>query len=177
MLPPTHIAFTYVAARGVLGSSIDRLSLFLLAFFALLPDMVDKPLYYSFGLFNSGRNVLHNIFVPIIVISAYLVARKRDWGKYVLILFIALSTHVLGDLLQSFIKSLYTDFSDIKDWYTFLVFPLRDPQLLPIKFDPIGLAWEAIFTVIVAFIIYRDGAIHRFLGKDGAVAASASGDG
>jgi membrane-bound metal-dependent hydrolase YbcI (DUF457 family) len=157
MYPPTHIAFAYLTAREIVRKPLSGPQLWILAGLSVLPDLSDKAIHYVFGIFNSGRNITHNIFFLLLLIILYLILRHSKFKTAVLLGLIAIGTHQLGDLIQPMIKSLYTSFSDASDWYLYTLFPLYDPFLLPWAIDPIGIAWESLLIAAALFFWVRDG--------------------
>lgn len=155
MYPPTHVAFTYLISRKRLPAPITGTEFWLLAFFSLLPDLVDKTIHYHFGLFASGRNLFHNIFVLIISYGLYRISVR--WKRFFLIVLLALTAHLIGDLIQSLIRWTYTDYSSIPGWYRYMFFPIFDPRLLPIGTNWFGVVWELILIIAVIPIWVRDG--------------------
>ncbi len=157
MYPPTHVAFAYLTGRKTVPKPITGTDVWLLAFFALLPDLGDKIIHYQFGLFTSGRNIFHNIFIILFSFGLYRLLKPGFGRRLALIMFIGLGTHFAGDLIVSLIGWTYKDYSSIPDWYLYMLFPIFDPRLLPIRFDWIGFTWELIFVLVAISIWIRDG--------------------
>ncbi len=157
MYPPTHVAFTYLAGRKFLAAPIRGAEVWALALTTLLPDIIDKTLHYHFGLFASGRNIFHNIFIVLISYGIYRLITIDRWKRRSLIVFLGLATHFIGDIIPALIRWTYTDYSSVGDWYLYILFPLFDPQLLPIHLDWFEVTWELILILIVLRLWIRDG--------------------
>lgn len=73
MWPWGHLAVGYLLYSVWVGRQ-DRLptaiEVALLAFGTLLPDLVDKPLAWTFGLLESGRSLGHSVLVAALVLMA-----------------------------------------------------------------------------------------------------------
>lgn len=157
MYPPSHVALAYLVGRKSIAPPITGGDVWWLAFFSLLPDLIDKIIHYRLGLFVSGRNILHNVFIILISYGLYQLLSQERCKRLALIMFVGLATHFAGDLAQSLIKWTYTDFSSIPDWYLYMFFPIFDPRLLPIRLDWFGISWELVFVIVVIRIWFRDG--------------------
>lgn len=126
-------------------------------FFALLPDLVDKPIHYQWGLFASGRNLFHNCFILMISYGLYRLTKNKRGRHLALIAFLGIFTHFIGDLGASLLECLYKDLSATPDWYRYLLFPFSDPRQPPIAMDWYAFSWELIFNLAVILIWIRDG--------------------
>ena len=156
MYPPTHIAFAYLVGRKFIPHPIKKRHLVFLGFMGVLPDVVDKTLHYQFGLFQSGRNVCHNIFLITSLFLIYSVLDDAKFKFYFKLALTGFATHLVGDYIQSILMGTYTDYSSISDWYLFALFPLYNPKLLPPAYDPIALIWETILIGSILVILIRD---------------------
>lgn len=163
MYPPSHVAFAYLVGRKSVPTPVTGADVWWLTFFALLPDLFDKSIHYYCGFFASGRNIFHNIFIVLISYGIYRLLGRKKWKRPALIAFLGLATHFAGDLLQSLIKWTYTDFSSVPDWYLYMLFPIFDPPLLPIRIDWFGVGWELVFILWVVGLWIRDGGPGLFL--------------
>lgn len=73
-----------------------------LAFGALFPDLVDKPLAWQFGLFETGWGIAHSVFVAVpVAVLAYAVARRRGVGRAGLAFGFGYLLHLPADVLPS----------------------------------------------------------------------------
>lgn len=104
MWPWGHLAFGYVLYSMYTHlwnrkAPSGRLVL-VLAFSTQLPDLVDKPLSWTFGIFPSGYSIAHSIFVAIPVTIALLGATWYINRSGIGIAFgIGYGSHLLSDLL------------------------------------------------------------------------------
>ena len=78
MMPWSHVAVGYVAYSlfvhaGYRDSPSSRETVVVL-FAALLPDLIDKPLAWQFGLLEGGRTLAHSIFLglPLSIVVLFL---------------------------------------------------------------------------------------------------------
>ncbi|ELY41993.1 metal-dependent hydrolase [Natronorubrum tibetense] len=83
MFPWEHLAFAYVLyslfANAVLRRAPTSRETVAVVIGSQLPDLVDKPLAWTFGITETGYSVGHSIFVaPIVCLAVYAVAARRD---------------------------------------------------------------------------------------------------
>lgn len=104
MWPWGHLAVGYVAFSafvrlGLRSRPSDR-SVFALAVATQLPDLVDKPLAWQFGVLSNGIGVAHSLLVGVPVALALGVAlRFKGHPELGAGVAIGYGSHVLGDLL------------------------------------------------------------------------------
>jgi len=132
MRPVEHFAvavipvLVYTVVRHRRLPSGPGLLLVLLA--SQLPDIIDKPLAWTFGIIPSGRMLAHSVViaVPLLVVGSIIAARKGAGRHAVLFSFVYLS-HLAGDFYQLLWKG--------RDAYFFpnLFWPLMEanPDLNP----------------------------------------------
>jgi len=84
MLPWEHAAVAYVLYSGYsrlrYGTSPNGWAVLVVLFASQLPDLIDKPLAWEFGLVPSGRSVAHSIFVGV-PLSAVVFMVARQYGR------------------------------------------------------------------------------------------------
>ena len=161
MQPTTHalIGISLVLAYGLLRyRQLPTWRLLFVALFAsLLPDVVDKPLAWTFGLLPSGRVGLHSlpIAIPIIVV-VLLVALYRDRLAYGLVFAWGYLAHIAADFWR--VLTVGPEYY----YYPNLFWPLlaANPDRTP-SFDQhvptigIDLVVEfAVLAVVVAYIVF-----------------------
>lgn len=165
MYPPAHIAFTYIIGKKFVQRPMKNSDVWLLVFFSIFPDIIDKTLHYKFGLFASGRNICHNIFIVGVLYLAYRLVKQVDLKRLFFIVFLGFITHFFGDIIPSLIRFTYTDYSDIPNWYLYVFFPVFDPKLLAIGVDWIEVFWESLLILAVFWIWIKDGCIGLVMRK------------
>lgn len=104
MWPWGHLAFGYVVyslvSRGWFEEPPRGSGVYVLALSTQLPDLVDKPLSWVFGVFPSGFSVAHSVFVAIPVgIAVAVVARRSDHLATGVAFVVGYWSHLVGDLL------------------------------------------------------------------------------
>ncbi|MDS0280774.1 metal-dependent hydrolase [Haloarcula onubensis] len=63
-----------------------------------LPDLVDKPLAWTFGVLPSGRMFAHSLVISVPVLSVGCVlAVRRGWGRPAVVFTLAYLSHIAGD--------------------------------------------------------------------------------
>jgi len=63
-----------------------------------LPDLVDKPLAWTFGVLPSGRMFAHSLVISVPLLSlACVVAGRRGWGRPAVVFSLAYLSHIAGD--------------------------------------------------------------------------------
>jgi hypothetical protein len=104
MWPWGHLAVGYVAFSafvrlGLRSRPSDR-GVLVLAVATQLPDLVDKPLAWQFGLLNNGVGVAHSLLVGVPAALALGIALGfRGYPELGAGVAIGYGSHVLGDLL------------------------------------------------------------------------------
>ncbi len=69
---------------------------------SLLPDLVDKPLAWQFGVIDSGYAIAHSVFVAVPVsVAVYAVARRRGVGQTGVAFAFGYLLHLVGDVLPA----------------------------------------------------------------------------
>lgn len=109
MWPWEHVIFAYVlyslTCRLVGTRASGRAVIGALVIGAVLPDLVDKPLAWQWGIFETGYAVGHSIFVAVPVsIAALLVARHRNRVRVGIAFAFGYLSHLLGDLIPPFLR-------------------------------------------------------------------------
>lgn len=104
MWPWEHAAFGYLLYSGGLHlwrrSGPGGPAALVLLLSTLLPDVVDKPLSWHFGLFPSGFSVAHSVFVAVPVIAAVVIgARRRGRGELGSAFAVGYASHLVGDVV------------------------------------------------------------------------------
>lgn len=105
MWPWTHLAFGYlshsVATRVTLGRRPTDAPVLIALVASLLPDLVDKPLAWTFGVTTSGFGPAHSILVgfPLVVLVAVFLWWTWRLTEHAIALGAGYSSHLVGDIL------------------------------------------------------------------------------
>jgi len=104
MWPWEHVLFAYVFYSIYIHARRRErppdASVVALAFGAVLPDLVDKPLAWQFGVFEGGYALAHSVFVAVpIVAVVYLFAERRGYGPVGAAYGVGHLLHIAGDVL------------------------------------------------------------------------------
>lgn len=104
MWPWEHAAFGYLLYSGGLHvwrrSGPDGPAALVLLLSTQLPDIVDKPLSWLFGLFPSGFSLAHSVFVAVPLIAAAVIGtRKRGRTELGIAFAVGYGSHLVGDVV------------------------------------------------------------------------------
>jgi len=107
MWPWEHVAFGYLLvslySHVVRGKSPDGRLALAAGLGALFPDLVDKPLSWTFGVFPSGYAVAHSVFVfPTLAVALWLAARRRGAAPLAVGFLVGHASHLVGDVVYPF---------------------------------------------------------------------------
>lgn len=108
MWPWEHLAFGYLLysayAKTRTNERLEGRSVWLLVVFTQLPDLVDKPLAWTFGFVSDGTAICHSIFfvAPVLLVASILASR---WSLTAIVpaITIGWTSHLLGDVLYPFL--------------------------------------------------------------------------
>ena len=108
MWPWEHAAFGYLLVslcwHGWRRESPDGKIALAAGFGAVAPDLVDKPLSWTFGVFPSGYAVAHSAFVfPVFAAALWLGFRRYDAGALAVALLVGYASHLVGDVIYPFL--------------------------------------------------------------------------
>lgn len=106
MWPWGHLAFGYLlyslASRTVLDEPPVGGPTLLLAVATQLPDLVDKPLSWTFKVFETGYGAGHSVFVAVPVVAAVAAfAHRTDHERYGLAFCVGYASHLAADVILS----------------------------------------------------------------------------
>ena len=105
MLPWGHAAVGYLAysaySRVRNGGAVPELAVVALAVGTQLPDLIDKPIAWTFGILPSGRSLGHSVFALAMVGGAVLwLGRRRGAFTAAVGFVIGWGSHILADGYQ-----------------------------------------------------------------------------
>lgn len=110
MMPWEHVAVGYVGfslfLHAAYSSSPTAEETLVVAAASLLPDLVDKPLAWQFGVFDSGYALGHSVLfaVPVSVLCLAL-ARSRGRPRLGIAFTFGYLLHLPGDLIPRYIRT------------------------------------------------------------------------
>jgi hypothetical protein len=74
------------------------IAILVLLFATQLPDLIDKPLAWTFGILPSGRMVAHSLVIAIpFVVAVVLLARQRGYGDLGIVFAVGYLSHLAAD--------------------------------------------------------------------------------
>jgi hypothetical protein len=130
MWPWGHLAvgyLCYVVSLRVRGTGERTLTaLAAVAVGTQFPDLVDKPLAWTFAILPSGRSLAHSLITATLVLGVlYWVAKRRGSGEEETVAFgVGYVSHSLADLGPDVVFGLLRgDWSQL-EWTTYLLWPL-----------------------------------------------------
>lgn len=108
MWPWEHVAAGYLlvslCSHAVGAGSPDGRIALAAAFGAVFPDLVDKPLSWTFGVFPSGYTVAHSAFVlPVFALAVWLAGSARDERGLAVAFLLGHVSHLAGDVAYPFV--------------------------------------------------------------------------
>ena len=118
MWPWEHVFFAYVLfSLYVHGRHRERPTdpaVVVLAFGAVFPDLIDKPLAWQFGLFETGYAVAHSVFVVVpVLFGIALLARRSGRETLVFAFTVGYLLHLVGDVLPASLSRRTLDLSPV----------------------------------------------------------------
>lgn len=125
-LVPLLLLTAYTAARD--GRLPRGGTILALLFATQLPDLVDKPLAWTFGVLPSGRMLAHSLVVAVpAVVTLVYVAHRRGYGALGTVFAFGYFSHLVGD----YYPVLYLG----RDYYFFpnMFWPLMAPNPDPVE--------------------------------------------
>jgi hypothetical protein len=177
MWPWGHLAFGYFLYSGYTRLSsvreFDGYTVLLIVFGTQFPDIVDKPLAWTFHVLPSGRSLAHSVFAAVFVstlIAMY--CRKRGRSDLGIAFAVGYFSHLVGDGLRALLSGEYAYLSYL-GWPILPPPPFEDEggfltQLQSIEFTPAFILQFVVFGAILYVVWIEDGApgrkeIRRFL--------------
>jgi hypothetical protein len=125
MWPWGHLALGYLCyslyRRFVAHRSPPGVAALALAFGTQWPDMIDKPLAWSFSVLPNGRSLGHSLPIAVLVVPAVYVAAARQNARGAAAAFgLGYLLHILGDALYPLV--------DLNFYHaSFMLWPLVPP--------------------------------------------------
>ena len=174
MWPWGHLVFGYVLYSGyrrlVHRDRPDGTSVLFIVAGTQLPDLIDKPLAWTFHVLPSGRSLAHSVFAAVLVSAlVWAYCRKRGRSDLGAAFTISYFSHLVADGYIYLLSGQYA-------YLSYLGWPLLPPppygdegtfftHFANISFTP-GFALQLLLVVVVYVIWIEDGAPGRAaLGK------------
>lgn len=165
MWPWGHVAVAYLVYslwRRRTGARPEAPAVFLVAFGAVVPDLVDKPLAWTFGVLESARSLGHSWLVGAVVVVVLVVVVAPRTGRTPVVAFaVGYLSHPIADLPVGELLAGEVEFVNYLVWPARSVPPPEtDVTLLAylLAYEP-G-ATDAVQLVLVGlagYVWYRDG--------------------
>lgn len=151
MWPWGHLAVGYLLyalfARSRNGRAPGGPATVLLALGTQFPDLVDKPLAWTFGVLPTGRSLAHSLLVAavvIVVLSAY--CRRSDRTELANAFSIGYLSHLAADVLYPVLRGEF-------ELVTFLLWPLLPLPVYDAELSFLAHLLNLRLTLSVAFEI------------------------
>lgn len=118
MWPWEHLALAYVlyslVANVALRASPSARETIAVGVGSQVPDLVDKPLAWTFEITATGYSIGHSIFVaPFVCLAVYAVAARRGHPAIAGAFSLAYLSHPFADLLSQFLREPVVDLRTI----------------------------------------------------------------
>ena len=102
MWPWGHLAVGYLAYTAFVHlrerRAPDGFATVALAFGTQFPDLVDKPLAWTFGVIPNGRSLTHSLFTALVVVAAVeWLLRRRRYGRVATAFAVGYLSHLFAD--------------------------------------------------------------------------------
>ena len=166
MWPWGHLAVAYLCYIAVVrlrGKGEQTLPILVaVALGSQFPDLVDKPLAWSFTLLPSGRSFAHSLLTAALVLGiVYWLARRHQRDEVAVAFGISYLSHSLVDLGPEVVVGLLQGDLSYLQWTTYLLWPLLPAppypsdssfleHFLAFNFDPYVLTQFGLFGVALA---------------------------
>lgn len=152
MMPPGHIAVTWGTAHLWPDKNLDYR---LLALFALLPDLVDKPLaILVFTESHSAQNILHALLPNVLLLLVALLWQYRGL-PYVL----AMNAHLIADRMWNHTETFWWP---LFGWDTFWQFkPMNTPEQMVSVYADILTRYPQVWAVELLALVFLAWFVHR----------------
>ena len=118
MWPWEHVLFAYVCYSTYVHvryrSRPEDAPVIALAFGAVLPDLIDKPLAWEFGVVGTGYGAAHSVFLGVpAALLVYAVAKRRGMGAVGGAFAAGHALHLVGDVLPASLSRARLDLSPV----------------------------------------------------------------
>jgi len=165
MLPHTHAAFAVVTYRLLSRSALTRPAMILIGSLAILPDVIDKSLYFL-GFFPSGRSIAHSLLAIGFCLLAGMVFKSKI--TLILMIAVALGTHIAGDYTIGFSRYVLFGMPPGYDsWTLFPLFPFVASIQPPIERSVRTIATWGVDTILFIGLVVAIRFLNRYGSGEG----------
>ncbi|EMA36759.1 metal-dependent hydrolase [Halococcus hamelinensis] len=165
MWPWGHLAVGYLVYTGLARRRTDRPptgeAALAAVFGTQFPDLVDKPLAWSFGVLPSGRSLAHSSLTALVVCGlVWLVARRRDRSRLAVAFAVGYATHLATDAIAPLLAGDLRDLAYLG--WPLLPLPTPEPGIGFLErfatMELTAYAWFQFALVVLALAVWvRDG--------------------
>lgn len=128
MWPWGHLAVAYLLYAMIVrlrGNRQQLLPLVAVIFGSQLPDLVDKPLAWTFAILPNARSLMHSfITIMLVLIVSYWVSQRFQREDIVFGLGVGMVSHILMDPDPSVVVGLLQGEWEQLQWMTYVLWPL-----------------------------------------------------
>ncbi len=160
MWPWGHIAVAYLLYAGIVQLRGQQERLFPLVAVIIgsqLPDLIDKPLAWTFSILPAGRSLMHSILTSLLVVTvAYWIGSRCQREDIAAGFGIGVVSHVLVDPSPSVVVGLLQGEWGQLQWVRYLLWPLLSPPPYPTdqSFLQVFLDFRLGFFEIFEFVLF-----------------------
>lgn len=110
MMPWDHAAIGYVAyslfVHAVYQDSPGARGTLVVVFASVLPDLIDKPLAWQFGVLGGGRTLGHSVFFALpLILAVGFFPYSRGWSRRGWAFGSGYLLHLLGDVIPTSVRT------------------------------------------------------------------------
>jgi hypothetical protein len=176
MWPWGHFAVAYLLYVGIVrlrGHQQRLLPLVAVIIGSQLPDLVDKPLAWTFEILPAGRSLMHSLITVLVVVTvAYWGSQRLQQEDMAIGLSIGMVSHIFVDPDPSVMIGLLQGHLGQLQWTTYLLWPLLPVPpyrsdlssmqvFLSFRLDPFEIFEFILFAVAVIVWFRSDAPILR----------------
>ncbi|AUV82564.1 metal-dependent hydrolase [Salinigranum rubrum] len=163
MLPWAHAAFGYLLYHVYTTRANSRPAGFAalaLVFGTQFPDLVDKPLAWTFGVLPSGRSLGHSVFALLLVCGVLYVLFDESHHRTLLAFALGFASHLVADGVYPAFEGEFAQFGYL--FWPLTSAPLSDEGMSFVEFfttlEPSGWVLFGLGLTAVGLVVWaRDG--------------------
>ena len=163
MLPWGHAAFGYLLYHlytSRVGTVPVGWAALAAVFGSQLPDLIDKPLAWTFNVLPSGRSLGHSVFAMLLICGLLAVLLDESRRTVLVAFTIGYGSHLVGDGLNALVTGSFAHLGYL--FWPFTSAPLADEEMTFIEFfttlETSAWFFFGIGLTVVALVVWaRDG--------------------